>query len=358
MGKLLERFYQAIMHKESDQVPVWIVSSENTYAAFCGIKLIELYKDPAKMLECQLSFIKRFPNALFSILNLWPRLSGPGDGITTAFGAELIWSENNAPWTKPIIKDPKDIDNLKIPDPYKDGRLPIQLEGLRYYMEKAPIEIREKYGLLDNNAYCPGGVEYAALLIGYDKFLLGFHKYPEKIHKLIEIVTDLSIEYVKAQEKIVGKITKIFLSDHSATFMSRKEFETFCIPYLKKITNTFKNSIIIYHNEGNIKHLIDLVPKIEADCWHLGENIDLLNAKRIIGDKICLIGNIDPINIMLRGDPEKVDEACKDAIKKAAHNGGYILAPGGGFVANTPPENIDAMIKAAEKYGKYPINEA
>ncbi|MEM3407869.1 MAG: uroporphyrinogen decarboxylase family protein [Candidatus Aenigmatarchaeota archaeon] len=355
MGKSLERFYQSIMHKEPDQVPVYIVSSEPTYATFCGIKLIELYKDPAKMLKCQLSFIKRFPNALFSILNLWPRLSGPGDGITTAFGAELVWSENNAPWTKPIIKDPKDIDNLKTPDPYKDGRLPIQLEGLRYYMEKVPIEIREKYGLLDNNAYCPGGVEYAALLIGYDKFLLGFHKYPEKIHKLIEIITDLSIDYVKAQEKIVGKITKIFLSDHSATFMSRKEFETFCVPYLKKITNAFKNAIIIYHNEGNVKHLIDLIPKIGIDCWHLGENIDLLNTKKIIGDKICLIGNIDPINIMLRGDPEKVDEACKDAIKKAAHNGGYILAPGGGFVANTPPENIDAMIKAAEKYGKYPI---
>jgi hypothetical protein len=44
MGKLLERFYQAIMHKEPDQVPVYIVSSENTYAAFCGEKLLELYQ--------------------------------------------------------------------------------------------------------------------------------------------------------------------------------------------------------------------------------------------------------------------------------------------------------------------------
>jgi uroporphyrinogen decarboxylase len=58
---------------------------------------------------------------------------------------------------------------------------------------------------------------------------------------------------------------------------------------------------------------------------------------------------------MLRGNPEKIDEACKNAIKKAAHRGGYILAPSGGFIVNTPPENIDAMIKAAEKYGKYPI---
>ncbi len=355
MSKLLERYYLAAMLKEPDQVPVVIYCSEPTYVAFCGERLLELYKDPAKMLACQLRFIERFPNALHGHFTLWPRMSGPGDGFPTAFGAELEWAEGSSPVTKPVIRDPSEIDSLEVPDPWSDGRLPYQLEALKYYVEHAPVKVREHYGLLDNQVYCPGGVEYAALLMGYDKFLLGFYRYPKKIHKLIRIVTDSAIEFAKAQEEIVGKATKVFISDHSATFMSRKHFLEFAFPELKRIAETFKGALIVYHNEGDIRHILDLIPEMGVDIFHFGSPIDVAEAKRKIGDKVCLMGNIPSIEVMLKGDPEIVESVCRRAILDGAAGGGFILSVSGGLVPHTPAENIDAMIRSAEKYGKYPI---
>jgi len=355
LSKILERYYLAAMGKEPDQVPVVLYGSEPTHAAFCGERLIDLYNDVSKMLRCQLNFIRRFPNALHGHFTLWPRMSGPGDGFPTAFGAELAWTENSSPVTKPLIKDPKEIDDLKVPDPHKDGRLPLQLEALRYYVENAPMDIREKYGLLDNYCYCPGGVEYAALLMGYNKFLMGFYLYPEKIRKLCRIVTDAAIDFVRAQEEIVGKASKLFISDHSPTFMSRRHFMEFALPELQRITKTFSNALIIYHNEGDVNHLLDLIPEIGADIFHFGSPINVSEAKRRIGDRICLMGNIASIEVMLKGNRETVEEACRNAILEGAPGGGFILSISGGLLPYTPPENIDVMIDSAEKYGRYPI---
>ncbi|MEM2876058.1 MAG: uroporphyrinogen decarboxylase family protein, partial [Candidatus Bathyarchaeia archaeon] len=338
------------MRKEPDRVPVVLYASEPTHAAFCGEKLINLYNDVSKMLECQLKFIRRFPNALHGHFTLWPRMSGPGDGFTTAFGAELIWTENSSPVTKPLIKDPREIDDLIVPDPHRDGRLPLQLEALRYYMEKAPTDVREKYGLLDNCCYCPGGVEYAALLMGYDKFLLGFYRYPDKIRKLCRTVTDAAIEFVKAQEEVVGRACKVLISDHSPTFMSKRHFVEFALPELQRTARTFSNALITYHNEGDVNHILDLIPEVGADIFHFGSSIKVSEAKRRVGSKVCLMGNIASIEVMLKGDPKTVEEACRNAILEGAPGGGFILSVSGGLLPHTPTENIEAMIGSAEKY--------
>ena len=90
---MLERYYQAAMLKEPDQVPVVIYCSEPTCVAYCKENLLKAYNDPARMLACQLKFIRRFSDALHGHFTLWPRMSGPGDGFTTAFGAKLIGNE-------------------------------------------------------------------------------------------------------------------------------------------------------------------------------------------------------------------------------------------------------------------------
>jgi uroporphyrinogen decarboxylase len=67
------------------------------------------------------------------------------------------------------------------------------------------------------------------------------------------------------------------------------------------------------------------------------------------------MGNVDPVNVMLRGTPERVEEECKRCIQVGAPGGGFILSLGGGPSMETPEENIEAMVRAAKKYGKYPI---
>jgi len=52
---------------------------------------------------------------------------------------------------------------------------------------------------------------------------------------------------------------------------------------------------------------------------------------------------------------QEVENVCKECIKKAAEGGGFILSPGGVLPKGSKPENIEAIFRTVEKYGRYPI---
>jgi len=92
----------------------------------------------------------------------------------------------------------------------------------------------------------------------------------------------------------------------------------------------------------------------KVEHWHRN-----LIAKRFlskkIGNRICLMGNIPPVDVLLRGTPLDVEKRCKIAILEGGPGGGFLLSSAGGLVKETPLRNLDAMIKASEKYGRYPF---
>jgi uroporphyrinogen decarboxylase len=85
----------------------------------------------------------------------------------------------------------------------------------------------------------------------------------------------------------------------------------------------------------------------------VGPGIDMAVAKKTVGDKCCLIGNIDPINVLLYGTPEKVYEESKRVIESGKENGGYIFNSGEMIPRDIPEGNMSAMIRAGRDFGKY-----
>jgi uroporphyrinogen decarboxylase len=82
-------------------------------------------------------------------------------------------------------------------------------------------------------------------------------------------------------------------------------------------------------------------------------NCDLKEIKRLYGDKLVLKGNLHTINVMLNGTADEVTEAAKRAIDDAAAGGGFILSTGDQCGRDTPYRNIEALVRAAETYGRY-----
>ena len=76
---------------------------------------------------------------------------------------------------------------------------------------------------------------------------------------------------------------------------------------------------------------------------------DIAEAKKIVGDKICLVGNLD-IQLLRYGKPGEVLEAARRIVHEIAPYLGFILGPSDGLHAHTPLENVKAYVKAAEKY--------
>ena len=79
--------------------------------------------------------------------------------------------------------------------------------------------------------------------------------------------------------------------------------------------------------------------------------------KNQIGDKVPILGNVDPVDVMNLGSPEDVKNAVKDCLKKGYDSEkGYILASGCDLSGDIPLENVDAFMEAAREYGKWPLD--
>jgi len=70
---------------------------------------------------------------------------------------------------------------------------------------------------------------------------------------------------------------------------------------------------------------------------------------------MCLLGNLAPNGVLKEGTPAQVEEACRQLIEKAAPGGGFILGSSGSVARFTPMANLEAMVRACEKYGTYPL---
>jgi uroporphyrinogen decarboxylase len=64
---------------------------------------------------------------------------------------------------------------------------------------------------------------------------------------------------------------------------------------------------------------------------------------------MCLMGNVNPLEIGVRGTPEEVREATLDVLEKSGGEG-IILSVGGGTSPGMPKQNIEAMLKALEEF--------
>ena len=176
-----------------------------------------------------------------------------GTGVLcSAFGSKVEFIDKMDPaQTGFIIDSVEDLDRLRMPEAGKDGLMPHVLRFIRYFKENSSIPV----GITD----CQGPLTTALQLCGYDKLFYWMYDYPEKIHQLMEVVTEALIRWVKLQKEAIGepldccagdqgvyvpKGIGIWLSDDDAVIMSPALYEEFVIPYNERIMKAFGGGII------------------------------------------------------------------------------------------------------------------
>ena len=81
--------------------------------------------------------------------------------------------------------------------------------------------------------------------------------------------------------------------------------------------------------------------------------MDLKTVKKLVGDKVCICGNIDCAHLLPWGTTEDVRQAVRQAIADAGSGGGYILTSSNSIHSSCKPENFTAMVRAAKEFGEY-----
>jgi hypothetical protein len=154
---------------------------------------------------------------------------------------------------------------------------------------------------------------------------------------------------------------KIFLGIGLAAppYISPAVFDEFVYPYLKmQVDIAVKRGFKVHcHFDGDLTLCLDTLSHI-ADGLPKGsvmldlEKTDMRKAKDILGDKICIYGNV-PSSLLVYGSVEEVDEYSRQLIEDCAPGGGFILGSECEAPWDSKPENVRAVIEAASKYGVY-----
>jgi len=154
---------------------------------------------------------------------------------------------------------------------------------------------------------------------------------------------------------------KIFLGNGMGAppYVSPGVFNEFVFPYVKTqvdiaVNRGFK---VHCHFDGDLTSLLDTLSHL-ADGLPRGrvmldfEKTDMRKAKDILGDRICIFGNV-PSSMLVYGSVEEVDKYCRRLIEDCAAGGGFILGSECEVPWDSKPENVRAVIDAAKRHGTY-----
>jgi uroporphyrinogen decarboxylase len=150
------------------------------------------------------------------------------------------------------------------------------------------------------------------------------------------------------------------LAYKTGPMMSPKKFYEVLLPAYKMITDAVheRGGKIVLHTDGRVTPLLDFVVDCGFDGLHSLEptaGVDLAFVKKKVGDKLCLMGNIDVAHILVDATKEEVYDAVKYAIKTGGPGGGFVVS-----AANMHPgvnvPNLRWMVEATKEFGTYPLN--
>jgi len=273
--------------------------------------------------------------------------SGYNNFHASALGGQIKFREIGAPdLAGHLVASEEDLAKMDISAIDNDETINTVKKALRATKEK----IGDTY-VVTMTAWGP--FTLAGRFVGEETMMKATFRNPAFVEKVVAFATDLLIHLY---EPLVtdGTLEVISLADPTASgdLISKKQFEKFAVPYLKKFTDWAKSKNVhtLVHICGNTTDRLDLFPLTGASCISLDHKTDIAKAKEALHGKMCFAGNIDPVKIMLQGTVQEVEEACKTVIQTAGTDGGFVLMPGCDIPPTVPYENIQKFVQVAREW--------
>lgn len=366
--------------QKPDRVPVVPLVDTWYWLRHTGVTYEEYFSSPQAMLETQLKGMKWFYENVKSDhhqIAITPAFCYVAEAET--FGCEVEYRKNDIPWVKKhCINNEEDLDRLEKVDvvhagahgrevKFREGMMKIAGNYKIRFADGKEMGIEDKIKLgLYNYSYSYGnpGIGVAGGTIGVmlnandirgmENIMMDMLMQPEFAHRLLSILTDKIIEWVAYTKQVCGDNGEgVFIGDDGAANLSPELYETFLLPYQKKIQAHF-GGYTTFHGDALAHHVFPyLANELKINDFSGFSYLDDPElVGKYFGGKTVLCGNVDPMS-MESGTPESVMALAKKAIENYAGYGGFFLKDGDNITPNTPLENVNALYEAAVKYGRY-----
>ena len=144
---------------------------------------------------------------------------------------------------------------------------------------------------------------------------------------------------------------------NDAPFLSPAMFDEYVTPYLSELIAGYRELgfYTIKHTDGNIMPILDSLISAGPDALHSLDpqgGVDIAEVKRLVGDKVCLIGNVN-CGLMDTGSDEEIIESARYALKHGMGGGGYIFSTSNCVYTGLDPSKYELVLDVWREYGNY-----
>ena len=324
--------------KVTDELPVGFIIDSPWLPNWAGISLMDYFSDGHLWYDANIKAIEQFPDIMF-LPGFWSEY-----GMCTepsAFGAKCVWPDNEFPSAMKIITDTSQIDALAKPNPKTDGMCPFVIKRLERYQS----EIEAK-GHAIRFAVSRGPLNLASFLMGMTEFLIMMKTEPEKAHKLLDTITGFMVDWIEVQAETFATIDGVLILDDIVGFLGEDDFKEFALPYLKRSFAAADLKVKFFHNDAQGLVCAPYLPEIGVDIFNFGFEHSIAEMKELTGNKVTLLGNIPPRDVLAKGTVDDVTRTVKELVGVLEDKSRIILSCGGGMPPDAPTENIEAFLAA------------
>jgi hypothetical protein len=192
-------------------------------------------------------------------------------------------------------------------------------------------------------------------LRGTKGIMMDMYRQPDKLLRALEAITPIMIGMGLGAAQQTGN-PLIFMPLHKGAdgFLSDEQFKTFYWPTLRKVmVGLIEGGCIPFAAaEGGYNTRLKVIRDLPRGktLW-MFDQTDIIKAKQIVGDTLCILGNV-PSAMLNLGTPQQVKDYCKKLIDTVGKGGGFIMS-NGAFFDEAKPENVKAMVDFTKEYGVY-----
>jgi len=345
-----DNFLRALFKEPTDHTPIWLMRQAGRYLPEYretrkrAGSFLQLCKSPSLACEVSLQPLSRYPldaAILFSDILTVP----------DAMGLGLYFADGEGPRFERPLREEWAIRGLTAPDPY---------DHLRYVMDGVG-EIRRALG---NSVPLIGfsGSPYtlACYMVegassrDYRQVKTMMYARPDLMHRILAVTADAVTAYLNAQIESGAQAVMIF--DSWGGGLSAAAYREFSLAYMQRIVAGLikekdgeRVPSIVFTKGGGL--WLEAIADIGCDGLGVDWTIDLGEARRRVGARVALQGNLDP-NVLFASPEVIAAEAKKVLDSYGSGNSGHVFNLGHGIAQQTPPESVTALVETVHRYSQ------
>lgn len=308
-------------------------------ASLAGYTLRQYTTDARALADSVIRYHERFqPDAVWLSADTWVSAN--------AMGAPVGATDDQQPFGGhgvPLVQTSADIKRIPPPAVGSQGRYPLMIEAL----SRIVAALRKEVCIVACFDQYPFSL--AAALMGINEIMLKSHDDPPFVEAVMARCAEYAIAYARALADAGADV--LSGGDSPAGLLGPELYARLALPMERQVIAVLKNTgkPVSLHICGKATPLLRLMASSGADVVELDHCVDLAEACRLVGPDIAIWGNLDPVGVLARGTPADVEAAARVALAavKAANHPRFVLSSGCTLAVETPPANLEALIRAA-----------